>query len=489
LADDAPRPPPVWPALAACAVAAAWIDLGGIQSLQYGDSVVPSLVSLLHWTPFYWDQDRFGMLVPLLAMPFRHPLANLLVQGGLNLFAGLASLVLLPRYVLRTPAWRVAGMANVVLFFVLAPAGYRFGYLVAAQPFGIPLSFALGALVLVERRPLAWPRMAMAAALMMLAHWVNVGTAVFVGPLVVARTLVALPRSPSGVEGQPRFRAELAVSLGLIAVGAGSGFALARLLARRATLMNPLPVSEWPAAWRAVAANAWSQLSPHGWVWTSLALAALGLALMAIPRLRPSASEPLRAAAALALAGAVCGLYVAALRWVKENDFDYRYVVPALIFWQTACVVLLAGLGQRVWRWAVPVGAAALLCAATWLYGFPSPARARGEVDRALGARTADILASGATHVLGDYWAVWPAVFHANLALYEQKSDRRLWGISHRSWATHEQWAAVPLHQMRIAVPRGDELWEHWRREYELPPLVRVEARPTIDLFSVQPEL
>jgi hypothetical protein len=468
----------LWPTLVACAIAAAWIDLGGIQSLQYGDSVVPSLVSLLHWTPFYWDQDRFGMLVPLLAMPFRHPLANLCVQDGLNLFAGLASLVMLPRYLLRSPAWRMAGMANAVLFFTLAPAGYLFGYLVAAQPFGIPLSLALGALLLVDRRPLGWLRATAAVVLMVAAHWVNVGTLVFMGPLVVARAFCAPAK-------RPWLERSFWMSLGLAVAGAASGFALTRMLARRATLMNPLPLAEWPAAWREVAANAWSQLSPHWLIWACLASAAAGLALMTLPRVRAMAGEPLRAAAALALAGAVCGPYVAVLRWVKENDFDYRYVVPALIFWQTACVVLLAGLGQRAWRWAVPVGTAALLCIATGFYGFPSPARARREIDRVLGTRTADILASGATHVLGDYWAIWPSVFHANLALYERKSDQRVWGISHRSWATHDEWASVPASQMRIAVPRGDVLWEHWRTEYELPPLVRVETLPTIDLYVV----
>ena len=135
-------------------------------------------------------------------------------------------------------------------------------------------------------------------------------------------------------------------------------------------------------------------------------------------------------------------------------------------------------------RWLAGVSVTALLCVATGLYGLPSPARARAEVDHALGARTANILTSGATHVLGDYWAVWPSVFHANLTLYEQKSDRRIWGISHRSWATHDQWAATPATQMRFAVPKGDLLWDHWRQEYALPRLIQVEALPTVDIYQ-----
>ena len=55
--------------VAALAVAAALVDLGGFHRLEQADSIVPVLVSLQRWTPFFWDQERFGMLVPLLALP------------------------------------------------------------------------------------------------------------------------------------------------------------------------------------------------------------------------------------------------------------------------------------------------------------------------------------------------------------------------------------------------------------------------------------
>lgn len=67
-------------AIAAFAVAAVWINLGTFHRLENGDSVLPVLMSLHRWAPFIWEQNRFGMLLPLLAMPIRHPLANLLFQ-------------------------------------------------------------------------------------------------------------------------------------------------------------------------------------------------------------------------------------------------------------------------------------------------------------------------------------------------------------------------------------------------------------------------
>src|ERR1700684_2175795 len=61
-------------------VTGSWISLGKFQQNQNADSIVPVLVSLQHWKPFYWETNRYGMLVPLLAIPFRHPLVNLIFQ-------------------------------------------------------------------------------------------------------------------------------------------------------------------------------------------------------------------------------------------------------------------------------------------------------------------------------------------------------------------------------------------------------------------------
>src|SRR5262245_19274452 len=97
--------PPLWPSLAACAAAAVILDLGGLHRLHHGDSLLPVLVSLQHWTPFYWEQDRIGMLLPLLAMPIRDPLTNLLIQDGAAIFCGLAAAVLLARWAVGGVGW------------------------------------------------------------------------------------------------------------------------------------------------------------------------------------------------------------------------------------------------------------------------------------------------------------------------------------------------------------------------------------------------
>ncbi len=91
----APRIPAIWPSLAVCAVAAILIDLGTFHRGQHSDTLNFIHISLYRWTPFFWESDRVGSVVPLLAIPFRNPLANLLVQNALYIWSTLAAFVLL----------------------------------------------------------------------------------------------------------------------------------------------------------------------------------------------------------------------------------------------------------------------------------------------------------------------------------------------------------------------------------------------------------
>ena len=181
--------PPLWPWLLVCAVAALWIDLGTIHRHHSADSLVEILVSLFHWTPYYWDQDRIGMAVPLIALPFRDPLLNLLVQEFLHLFAGLAALFLLARYLLRDATYPLVGAVSAAAFLGLAPAAYCFEYFLH---YGVWLALGLASLVVAapaDGRRLTVRRGGLALALMALAHWCYVTAGLVLGPLVVFRYL------------------------------------------------------------------------------------------------------------------------------------------------------------------------------------------------------------------------------------------------------------------------------------------------------------
>ena len=115
------RTPLLWPFLVMCVAAGSVVSRGSLHWLHNGDTLVPVLVSLQKWTPFFWEQDRIGMLVPLLTRPLRHPLLNLLAQEAIYVSSALAAMFLLPRYMLRDGSYTLAGTFSAVAYLGLAP--------------------------------------------------------------------------------------------------------------------------------------------------------------------------------------------------------------------------------------------------------------------------------------------------------------------------------------------------------------------------------
>ena len=68
----------------------------------------------------------------------------------------------------------------------------------------------------------------------------------------------------------------------------------------------------------------------------------------------------------------------------------------------------------------------ALSAVAIVRYGSPSVSRIECRFDDRFGRQTAAVLRSGATVIGGDYWRVWPAVFHVNLALARTNAHARV---------------------------------------------------------------
>jgi hypothetical protein len=473
--------------LGAAALAAILVDLGRIHRLEHADALVPVLVSLQRWTPFYWDQERYGMLVPLLALPVRDPFWNLLLQRGLLVLAGLASVVLLARHVLGRRDWPLAGALAAGSLLVLAPEEWRFEFL-GDQPYGLSAALALAGLAFAEPGPAGrrapW-RLAAGFALVAAAHWVNAAVGVALLPLAAARAAI------DAREGEPRaaVRDRLVVDAGLLAAGLVLGQATLRLypaLSGHPLLLAEglLPPSAWGGAWAAFLGNAWRE--GRTWGLALAGCAAAGLALLALPSLRPGLRPELERAVVLGIAALAYALFAGALRWVADNAFHWRYLAPSAVLVHVAAVALLAEPLARLARTARPafLAAAALLpAAALAVSGLPSPGRVRTDLDAVAGARTEDVLAAGCPLVAGDYWSVWPTVWHATLVARERGLDRRIWGVTHRTNATVMQWWSLPRDGLRICVPLGEDAQaERWLRAFHLWPVREVERRATVSV-------
>jgi hypothetical protein len=478
--------------LATLALAAALVDLGRFHALEHGDSIVPVLVSLQRWTPFYWDQERYGMHVPLLELPLREPLANLLLQRGLLVLAGLGAVVLLARHVLAGRDWPLAGALAAGSLLAFAPAPWLFEYL-GDQPYGLSLALALAGLAVAGGAPdggRGAARTASGVVLVVLAHWVNAATGILLLALAAGRAAGDLVDG----EARDRVRARLLRDGALLAAGLVAGQVFLRLYSPLTGHplrldLAPLPPAAWPDAWRALLSNAWRDAG--AWRGAALVAAAAGTALLATRPLRAHLVPALLRAAALVLAAGAYALFVGSLRWVEENAFHWRYLAPSAVLVHLAAASLLAEPLARLPRLARAAGVAALAlvpAAALLAYGAPSLDGVRRDLDRVAGRHTADVLASGCQLVAGDYWSVWPAVFHATLVARERGAAAEVWGISHRTNPTVPRWSALPRASLRICRPRGEDAHaERWLRAFHLWPVRELERRETVDVLVLVP--
>ena len=472
------------------ALAALLADLGRIHALEHGDSIVPVLVSLQRWTPMYWDQERYGMLVPLLALPFRNPLANLLVQRALLVLGGLLSVVLLARYALPRRTWLLAGLLGAASLLALMPAPWLFEYL-GDQPYGTSLALVLAGLIAAESR--AGPgavRLGAGALLSLLGHWVNAAAGLFLAPVAVARAAAAR------LEGEPwsAIQRRLAIDLGLLALGLAAGRASIWLY----PLITGYPlrldlgtwaISAWPEALGKLLRSGLAGAGP-GWPAALAAATAVGLLLPwprvagedPAPRLRTAFRALALCAAALAYA-----LVTATLRWVSANEFHWRYLAPSLLLVHLAGLSFLAEPLCRRPRARGPALALALLLvplAAVVAFGPPSPARVRADLDARLGTWTEDVLAARCDLVAGDYWSVWPAVWHAGWQAH-RRGVPAPYGITHRTNATARFWKGRPPGELRICRIRGVEAQsEYWLRAFHLWPVRTIEERKTVEVVA-----
>jgi hypothetical protein len=445
----------------AVALAAALVDLGSFHRLEDADSILPILVSLQRWTPFYWDQERYGMLVPLLALPVRDPLWNLLLQRFLLIAAGLAVPVLAARHVLAGRDWVLAGLLSSAALLVFWPARWSFDFL-GSQPYGLSLAVSLAGLALAEpggRWGPRWLRWGLGALLVIAGHWVNAAAGLVLLPLAAARAAVDRLEGVDPVA----IRRRLGVDGALLAAGLVAG----QLALRINPPVGPytgwsysqlIPRAEWGHAIAEFARTVSWASGP--WPLFAALCAAAGAALLSVPELRPHRRGALLRAAALVGAAVAYATGIALLRWVGENAWHSRYFAPSAVLIQVAAVGLLAEPLARLPALARPAGLVALAllpAAAIAAWGPPSLADVRDDLGRVTGTRTEAILAARCDLVAGDYWTVWPSVWHANAALAERGERRRIWGISHRCLPTVPQWQALPREQLRICVARGEE--------------------------------
>jgi hypothetical protein len=461
-----------WAAAAGVAgLVATWLA-GAVTFYQHdADTLVPKLASTMEWSFYYWHAGRNGQLLPLLAMPFSHPLTNLVAQQWLGTWAGVMAIYLLVAFVMRGREWFVPGTAAVACFLMGATCFGHAQYLEGSNTFGTAMALVLGGLLLVRRASLCRadaPRLGAAAVLIAAGAWVNLLVCLFAATLVACDALSSddepTDRELAGEDPLARLLADLpavpplvhiwlvrsALSLGLVVACAATLVIAVKLFAtgggsERVT-MSFVPLASYASSLTQLTTNIRDTLvAPAG----ALLVA---MAVVAAAWLEGRGARS-RAVAVLAATGLVFFLVVGGLKWVAMNACHPRYVLPAIIA-AYACVGML--LVAAVREAATGVRDASRLAArASWVmvmtipavlflgYGFPDAAAPRRAI-AGLGSPFAEqVVESGVEFVAGDYWRLWPVVFKANLLLQDRGEPRRVWGLGLRAGATRHRWEAV----------------------------------------------
>jgi hypothetical protein len=440
---------------------ACWMTFGRLHSFHDADSLLPVMVSLERWTPFFWGQDRFGMLVPLLAMPLRNPLTNLLFQGWATTTAALLAPFFVARYFGASRYWFAAGALADALFLLVVSPSIQFDWLVR-QPYGLSMSLAFGALLLAER-PSRWRRAA-AVALFSLACWVNLAIAPFMLLCIAARPIATWPRE-----------------LSIASVGLAVGGLARRLATAPPTTTDFAAPAVWPEAWRHLAQNSFAELAhPLALVAVIVVAASATARLLASGRV----GEWSRGALAALIVAAVYALAVGTLEHVRLNDYFARYVYPSQLLAAVAMAFPIVWMVRRPLH-AAALGTAACAIITIAVYGAPSMKRLNRTIDEQMGSYSADVLAARATVIAGDYWTVWPAVFHANLTSYRNGTFVTVYGLTYRSEPTNALWSgATRARGVVVAAARSDETVNPWLSRLNVP-IAFLGYRRSLALFAV----
>jgi hypothetical protein len=430
----------------------------GLHRHQDADSIVPVLMSVTPggWTPYYWEQNRFGMLTALLARPVQGSFENLLFQTFLTAAAA-AGGVCLGTYYWSGRAARVLPAAFVILmFFALAPAYYQFQYLSTIYPFGVATVLAYGALVLVPDDRRSPVRVLAAAICAATSAWVGANAALLLGLAVGTR---AISEFFCDADTRRRLRAELVgvhgepARLAVLGFGILADQVLQRLVPFRTTWVRVPPTADWPG----LVTGAIGGVFAESGGFAAGAVLACGLAVLA-----RRDGRSVRGILAIVVAA---GLYCAIMAILFKGR--PRYLQPAALLLAAAAAPRLRddcrGLAPVVVFLSLTVG---------WFRLYADADRnLTATLDERLGRHARAIEAADPTFLAGNYWDVWPAVYHTNWQR-ERAGRPAVWGLSHRSWPTEPLWRplAGPAVRVLLFPPNPDEpVPEDWLREYRIP--------------------
>lgn len=463
------RTPTLGTVAAALALAlgfALWVDFSKLHRLHDSDSLLPVFVSLQSWRPFYWGQNRFGMLLPLLSLPFRTPLANLLVEVGLRLAAIAGACLVLARSIAPPRAWLSTG--TLLLAGFVALGGLPELAAAQKQPYPLEILLGLGGALLIERRRNRL-QSGLGVVAVLLAGWVSLTLALWLIPLLLLRRWLSDAEMASG----PAAPAVLTVL-----ASAAVNLVVSRFYVTHGTDYALAPLASWLGGFTSLGGQAIASVWPLWAIAAGFVLARLTM-WKALPRW--DRRWQLRGSAILIATALLHLLALSASAWVAANGYLPRYSLASR--WMLILVPILA-ISASVE--AIPanrmrgLAVAALAVVLLLIAGPPSFERPPEALAR-WSVAAAEIRALECTHVVGDYWRSWPVVF--TVLSERHRALGPPWALSDRSLETERQWRPVNWSQARICGFAADTERARLVADLHLPPLEVVSTHGDVELL------
>jgi hypothetical protein len=368
------------------------------------DTPILAVMSLQKVTLFFWGENRFLNLIPLLASPVRQPDWNLLVQvclfgGG---FVGLLAVIgRVGAIVIFSSRARIDFYLcfSVLLlgFLILASRFAIHVFIVEGQPYGASgLLTGLGLTGLLSRHGFRGFILLPSVFALILAGGFNPSLLVVTAAICVAVAVFDPSR---------RRRAMIVMPLTCTCF-------LGWLIYSR-IVPGPTLYMSWtnaPIWWNALAALSGLLRAFEGTAYS----VGVGVALLAcLITLRLDGTLGRIGVLSMLLFGFAVGWLVLFSNnaWVSGNGYHFRYFFPVIITIVVLVTLPVLGLVMRGTR-TIRLGAAVLAMVGCLLITMAPPKRFD---DFALFARFAEraqtARSSGISLIAGDFWSVWPVVF------------------------------------------------------------------------------
>jgi hypothetical protein len=454
------------------------LDLSRIQRHHNSDSLIHTLGSIYRWMPFPWGQDRLGTPTAFLLQPFKNPVTNALLHAWFSILGGVSFPFLVAKYLRLGRMVPVIGSGACLVLIVSLNSWEQFRYFIGHQEHTVPMALGLAGLLLMQTEGRFRIAEGLLSVLFLLVSaWVNPASVFALIPLVILREMPEswqVPRTlqATGVlvkkAAAHLYRCGALTAVATLAACTVISFIVSYIFRLEKNMPSGsfvvADLSTWPHAWVMLVTKGFREFL--GWRFFAVIGALCALALLVgwmrggmWSRLRRSLYRLVpMLAAALSFT-----LVMGTNGHIANNEFNTRYVIMPAMLLVISAITLCVGLAlegtpllEAKRRPTYGVVFAGLLVAVILVHGFPKVSAFEDSIDARWGDMAREVVQMKATHVIGNYWDVWPTVLYGNLLKRRAGDPTLIYGLTNRGLATEPYWReSIPPEKMRIAMPNN----------------------------------